>query len=544
MTSSGFRSSLKAKDKSSNLHSRVARNGTFFAPLQIPTLKQMASIELVRQLSSVENVEEFITLSTDKANEEKFKQFRQKFKNINDIAEAFGISPSLYDEVKIILAKIKKLHYEAIEENNVEEVDAFLNATPTYLLPLLLQTTGRVVTSAKGLEAHVIVEGPVLSMAFGAEAFGRDGSDLCLMPDNSCVEYTNLKKLSLYHDSECTTHFRYMIQGREWTIERGRDGQYGQDDLEKLRPVHFDRLKKMFKNPYLHNKNLNLDHFALNEAQRDAYSALLEITWQREHTKKRNEDGMVEILQRHIRRALPNNGEGELEIAKQTCKQLTKEWHIEEEKRHAEDLKALHKVRQAISDSVSSADLELVAALQEYRSYLEPKGIIKTGNHWNAKLYLAALKMGHDEFFKDYRKDDLFYNQVVGYISRFAPKHVKQGMAQGFIGTILDGKKSNRSLEYNYVGGSFHLAASSNIGIGFDSWVDCCFGGPRYDVGGWWGPEDGRWQGWNVYQHHGQKLVNHALVSFSRYVEDKTKVMLDFMPPPDERHSKNGCIFQ
>lgn len=430
--------------------SQASNKMTLFA---FPTLKELAAIELISQLGSVEEVEQYI-----KSNP----------------------AQGLYEDAQRILAKIKTLH-QYVEENKVEEVDKLLIGTPADLLPVLLKTKSTVVTSAKGLNNHIVVRGTALGMALGAEAVGRDGCDLCLMPPHSHSETTTLKKLALYSDDNPLSPFRYLINDKEWTIERG-------NNEAQLNSEHFDRLKDMFGKPELYNQNLNLDHPALNEVQRDAYAALLKITEKRAHTLFVNEEGMVEMLDRHIRRAMPNE-EGEHEIAKQILEQFPEGWEQEEEKQFEKDQAALTNIRQAISDSKTNDDPKLKAAFEEFRKHLEPesKKIIETGKYGRAILLLTALELGNDKYFYDWRKDDLYYDQVVGWPQRLEPTNCKQDMAQGLHNTRDNGKKSNHSLKYTYGDGHFTLPDSST-GVGFDSWVDLYYGGARAARIRWVGP--------------------------------------------------------
>jgi hypothetical protein len=406
-----------------------------------PTLKELAAIELISQLGSVEEVEQYIK---------------------NNPAQG------LYEDTQRILTKIKTLH-QYVEENKVEEVHKLLEETPAELLPVLLTTKSVVVTSAKGLDNKIVVQGTALMMALGFEAVGRDGCDLCLMQPHSQQENTTLKKLSLYSDDQPLSPFKYLVDSKEYTIERGNnEGQ--------LSAAHFDRLKEIFVKGELYNQNLNLDHPALNETQRDAYAALLKMTEQRKHTLFVNEEGMVEMLHRHIKRAMPDKGEEE--IAKQTFKQLPEGWEKEEEDRYQEDLATLKKFRQAIKESKTNDDPELKAARQKYRERLEPesKKILQTGIYGRARLLSTALEIGDKEYFYDWRKDDLYYDQGVSWPQRLEPTNCKQDMAQGLYYTRDLGKKSNRSLKYTHGGGDFVLP-DSDTGVGFDSWVDVYFGG-------------------------------------------------------------------
>lgn len=433
------------------LGSFTSNNSRLFSSkkVQVPTLKEYASLALIEQLGSIESVEEFI-----KQNQ----------------------GQGLYDCIPSILAKIKRLHRYVLE-NNLEAADELLGATPEHLLPILLKTKSINTTSAKGVNNYVVVEGTALMMAIGAEAVGRDGCDLCLVPSHSQRENTIPKRLALYSDDNPDSPFRYVVEGKEWTIERG-NGE------EQLSPDHFNKLKAMFKNPFLYNKNLNLDSLALNEAQRDAYAALLKITEKRKQTLFVNEEGMMELLERHIRRALPGD-EGEREIVQQRLAQLPDGWEEKEEKEYIVDREVLLTYRQAIKNSVSNEDPALIAALERYRNHFEPeeKGIKRTGRYGKTHLLSEALEIGDKEYFYDWRKDKLYYDTGVGSLQTLAQDNIRQDMAQGLRQTHELGKKSKRSLEYTYGDGHFVPSGTPRSGVGFDSWVDCYWGAPGRVLG-------------------------------------------------------------
>ena len=163
-------SRVELETKSSNPSESCTSNYVnFFSPSKVPTLKMLASIELISQLASVNEVEKWLTK--------------------DPIA-------GLHDDILIVLTQIKKLHLY-VEENKVEEADKLLQAAPAHLLPILLKTKGTIKTNAKGVNNNVIAEGTALMIALGSEAVGRDGCDLHLMQFNACVENTTQKKINL-----------------------------------------------------------------------------------------------------------------------------------------------------------------------------------------------------------------------------------------------------------------------------------------------------------------------------------------------------------
>jgi hypothetical protein len=189
------------------------------------------------------------------------------------------------------------------------------------------------------------------------------------------------------------------------------------------------------------------------------------------------DEGMAEMLMGELRK-LP---EGEAHIRKQIDAQFVEGWETKEEKQHEEDVKALRKFRKAITDAKASNDPHLIAAIAEWKEYLEPKGMTETGKHWNARLKYVALQIDWDEWYNTSWKNDLFYDVGVGSIDTHAPTNWAMAEAQGLSYLLADGggEKFNRSLKYRNSNGSYYpLSSVPGFHLGSDSWVECYYGGP------------------------------------------------------------------
>ncbi len=420
----------------------------FFAKGQIPTLEEIASLAYLEQLispeqlGSIERVEDHLT---------------------NQVVGPYKCALS-------IISKLKKLH-RYVTENNLEKVDQLLNDAPPYLLPFLLKTPCVSQTSAKGMKNYVVVEGSALRKALGAQAFGRNGCDLCLFPSDSKFENTTPKKLVLFCDDEADSPFQYMVDD---TVIRIDPADF---ELEN----YFDELKEMFKN--FSKQILNFDHPALTETQQDAYAALLKITKTRKHTLSVNQEGMVELLKRHIRRAFPTDGESI--IATQTLEQFTEESEQREEKEYISDSKMLQQIKRAIKNASSPQDEKLITAFDEFIKHFEPKAgeILKVGRYGKNWILFDALQIGYNSYREfspnnnnNFDKTSLWFINVIGWLQRLVQDHIKQIMAQGFLSISMRNKKAIHSLIFQKGAGSFLLPDMPGTGVGFDSWINLHIG--------------------------------------------------------------------
>ncbi|MDR3491351.1 MAG: hypothetical protein P4M12_04810 [Gammaproteobacteria bacterium] len=185
-----------------------------------------------------------------------------------------------------------------------------------------------------------------------------------------------------------------------------------------------------------------------------------------------DEECMAEMIQRYLRQ-LPD---GELEIQKQIQEQFPEGWEAKENERAKNDLAALNKVVNAISVSQPNDNCE--AALNEFREYLKPNCVIKTGKHFNAQLLVEAFKLYDKNYdrFGDYNshKNILCWRKVIGYIQRFLPASYAQAFVQGVYYIVESGEKLNRSLKFRYENdvSFFPLDSdpSSRLGFDFAAW--------------------------------------------------------------------------
>jgi hypothetical protein len=93
---------------------------------------------------------------------------------------------------------------------------------------------------------------------------------------------------------------------------------------------------------------------------------------------------MAEMIISHMKKY------AKAEIQKQYDAQFPPGWEKEEMKRSSEDSTALDDLVQVIIKSKQEKECE--KALQKFRDYLTPQGMIKTGYHFNHKLLLEAFE--------------------------------------------------------------------------------------------------------------------------------------------------------
>ncbi|MES2218628.1 MAG: hypothetical protein V4501_09490 [Pseudomonadota bacterium] len=399
--------------------------------------------------------------------------------------------------------RLKQNYLRFVATGRLHQVELMITTHPELLLE-----KGHV-TASSGQKMF----GTGLGLAIMTEDFGREGCDLCLLPspaDGRLDNNTTLVKLSLYSDDNALSPFTYQVNGRRYTI--GQESNEGD-----LAPEHFQTLKAMYgAELLLQNQPLNLSHAALDEERRQAYSAVLKITSVRKHTLFVKEEGMYGMLERHIRKYLPIDGEQV--IAKEWSERLKHGWEERKAKKLEEELTALRTVREAIANSRTDADCE--EAIQTFIKAIKPKGIIKEGFQWNKELLDAAFELGYEEYFYDSRKDDLFYNRIIASIQDIAPDNAAMAQAQG-VDPQYEGDKFKRSLKFRYGDGSYFTRGS-------DSWVDCYYGVARWPVG----------EGVD-----GRRSDAVGLGFFQNYLRAKTAVLQQLMPPPDN-HSKprSSCV--
>ncbi|WP_237699747.1 hypothetical protein [Coxiella burnetii] len=191
---------------------------------------------------------------------------------------------------------------------------------------------------------------------------------------------------------------------------------------------------------------------------------------------------MVEIIIRYLDEVDPD----------EKFRQYQAQFPVEEKKaeslRQQQDLQAVQKIITDIGnasdraceqvldheDEISEADAEaqaLLAALNEFRDYLKPQGVINTGKHFNMQLFIDASRLyqNYDMFAGDSPKNNLCWLKVIGYIQRFLPACYAQALAKGIYHIVEVGEELRRSFEFHYGGGSyFPLDSDLNFRLGYN----------------------------------------------------------------------------
>lgn len=233
-----------------------------------------------------------------------------------------------------------------------------------------------------------------------------------------------------------------------------------------------------------------------------------------------NEECMAEMIQRYLKE-LPN---GESEIQTQIQEQFPEGWEVKENERSKNDLAALKKVVNAIAKSKEGDACE--AALEEFRKYLKPEGVITTGKHFNPQLLIEAFNLYDKNYnsFGDYysRKNILCWRKVIGYIQRFLPANYAQAFSQGLYHIVESHEKLNRSLKFRHINNlSFFphdTDPSSRLGFDFAA-AGACF--PLLTP---WGSG-----------------VDGHVVWLSSYAKQKTSALRELIQRPDNR-STSRCV--
>ena len=166
--------------------------------------------------------------------------------------------------------------------------------------------------------------------------------------------------------------------------------------------------------------------------------------------------------------------DGQAEYVKQYREQFPEneaKQEKQEQKEESPDIGALKNLIQVIGASHTDAECE--PALEAFREFLKPKGIIKSGNHFNAELLLTAYQLydaNYDHFGGwNSRKNNLCWRKVIGYIQRFLPACYAQAFCQSLYNHVDCGRKLRRSLEFRYDSGCFFFPLPvSQSGLGFD----------------------------------------------------------------------------
>jgi hypothetical protein len=163
--------------------------------------------------------------------------------------------------------------------------------------------------------------------------------------------------------------------------------------------------------------------------------------------------------------------------------QLPENDAAEQAEKNRQDLVALNTIVEAIAaipddqpeDNWPGEACE--TALDTFRDYLEPKGVITTGSHFNVNMLVEAFRLYDENFDRfdngndwDSPKNKLFWQKVIGYIQRFLPACYAQAFCQGIYYIVEGREKLNRSLEFRYDKGIFFfpLDADPRFRLGYD----------------------------------------------------------------------------
>lgn len=182
-----------------------------------------------------------------------------------------------------------------------------------------------------------------------------------------------------------------------------------------------------------------------------------------------NEICMVEMLIPYIK-SLPD---GENIMAAQIAEQFPEGYEEQEQQRIEDDKAALIKVLDAIGKSNNDAECE--PALQEFDNYLKPKGVLRTGKHFNEKLQEKAYELydaRYDEFGGwNSRKNNLAWRRVNGRVQRNYTACLAQASSQGLYYIVDKGEKLQRTLELRYDRGvrfyPLDLNPASRLGVDY-----------------------------------------------------------------------------
>ena len=235
-----------------------------------------------------------------------------------------------------------------------------------------------------------------------------------------------------------------------------------------------------------------------------------------------HEECMIEMIKRYLKQ-LPD---GEEEIAIQIHEQFPDGWEKIEEKRVENDWNALQKVVNAISNARPCDDCE--TELQEFRDYLKPIGIIKTGKHFNIQLLVQAFKL-YDKNFNHFdgvnsHQNHLFWTKVIGYIERFLPACYAQACSQGIYYIVENSEKLTRSLKFRFDYFCFFpLDNDPHHRLGYDY----AFAPGMVDT---WVP---LWPGGTIKYRHGGYLAN--------YVKQKTDRLQKLIEQPNHHSALHLC---
>jgi anaerobic selenocysteine-containing dehydrogenase len=175
-------------------------------------------------------------------------------------------------------------------------------------------------------------------------------------------------------------------------------------------------------------------------------------------------------------------------------------------------------------------------ALQAFRDYLKPQGVIKKGKHFNAELLVKAFEKYVSAQYTAFGgtwnspKNLLFWRQVIGYIERYLPASSAQAFCQGLYNVTEGGQSLNRDLKLDGGVTFFPSVPSSCSGLGFDHGV--------YGAVWWRGGPGGAGGGGSA------RSVRVSGPRFTKLMSNKNRsYSSQLMQPCPDSHSKKGlCV--
>jgi hypothetical protein len=113
----------------------------------------------------------------------------------------------------------------------------------------------------------------------------------------------------------------------------------------------------------------------------------------------------------------------------------------------------------------------ILKAIYKFRNYLEPKGVITSGKHFNYKLFSEAVALYSEKslnFNRSKHKEDISFQKVIGYIERFLPACDAQVIAQAVWDISELSDKKPRSLAFSHGGRAYYpFAVNDFVELGY-----------------------------------------------------------------------------
>ena len=177
---------------------------------------------------------------------------------------------------------------------------------------------------------------------------------------------------------------------------------------------------------------------------------------------------MKEIIERYVIKMLGEE-KGVAELERQRKMILPDDFEIYIKQKRAEDLAALTKVYNAIryAESLDGDGLleECGKALKEFKTHLEPKGIITTttqGYHFDPQILTEAYRLyeaNYEDFgdedpsqehFWDCEKNQFAWQKIIGLIQRYLTACDAMVLCQGTYPLVKKGEKFERTLNFRH----------------------------------------------------------------------------------------------